>query len=176
MSSRIRLYIAPLMLFMGLSVALADKTDSRETNEGAQLRPDSMEWFIQAIRGLPSDEPVADRQPGYNNYRTQKDHWLGWLDPDSNTGTYPRRSAPERDARYVYNRIVEPQMLLWLISASGVRQELVHAAARAAEEAASLAGKSAAIRRHVPWQVVAAALAAHEAGNELGNVRDRERR
>ena len=166
MNSKMKWYIAPLMLFMGLSVALADETDSHEPGEEAQLRPDSIEWFIQAIRRLPSDEPVPDRQPGYNNYRTQKDHWLGWLDPNANTGTYPRRSAPDRDARYVYNRIVEPQMLLWLISAAGVRQELVQAAARAAEEASSLAGKSAAIRRQVPWPVVAAALEAHESGKE----------
>lgn len=126
------------------------------------MQPDSIEWFIQAIRRLPSDEPVANRQPGYNNYRTQKDHWLGWLDPNSGTGTYPRRSAPGRDARYVYNHIIEPKLLFWLISASGIDPELVKAATQAAEAASSLASKSAAIRKQVPWPKVAAALLAHE--------------
>jgi hypothetical protein len=101
----------------------------------------SIEWFTEAIRRLPSDEPVANRQPGYNNYTTQKEHWLGWLDPISGTGTYPRRSTPGRDACYVYNHIVESKMLLWLISAVGVNQELVQAAAQAAEHASSLASK-----------------------------------
>ena len=133
-----------------------------ESPSAPEFRAGSIAWLTQAIRGLPSDEPVAPRQRGYNNYRTQKEHWLGWLDPTSGTGTYPRRSAPDRDARYVYNHVVEPQMLLWLISASGVAPERVQAATRAAAAASSLAGKSAAIRKQVPWPDVAAALLARE--------------
>ena len=119
---------------------------------------ESIAWFIGAIRRLSSDERVPDRTPGYNKYNTQRDHWLGWLDPTAGTGTYPRKTSKDRDARDVYNRIVEPRMLLWLISAAGVRPELLQAARQAAEGAPSLAGKSAAIRRHVPWPVVADAL------------------
>jgi len=159
---------------VSLSASGADRiSDQREEHsqpsagprEEVQAQPDSIKWLIQAIRRLPADEPVAKGHPGYNNYRTQKEHWLGWLDPASGTGTYPRSSAPDRDARYVYNHIVEPKMLLWLISASGVRQELVEAAAEAAEAASSLAGKSAAIRKQVPWPEVAAALSARESAN-----------
>jgi hypothetical protein len=119
----------------------------------------SVEWLIQAIRRLPLDEPVPDRTPGYNNYNTQKDHWLGWLDPSAGTGSYPRRTAKDRDARYVYNHVVEPKMLLWLIAAAGVSPELLNAAEQAARTVSSLAGKSAAIRSHVPWSELAAALA-----------------
>jgi len=126
------------------------------------MKLDSIEWFTQAIRLLPSDELVANRQPGYNSYTTQKDHWLGWLDPNSGTGTYPRRNAPGRGARYVYNHIVEPKRLLWLISAAGVRKELVQAAVRAAECVSSLASKSAAIRKNVPWSEVASKLSKYE--------------
>lgn len=122
------------------------------------MEPESIEWFIQAIRGLPSDEPVAHRQAGYNNYRTQKDHWLGWLDPNSGTGTYPRADAPGRNAKYVYNHIVEPKMLLWLITASEVEPALVEAAQGAAAAASSMPSQSAAIRKCVPWSVVSAAL------------------
>jgi len=125
------------------------------------MKPDSIEWFTQAIRRLPSDEPVTN-QPGYNNYTTQKDHWLGWLDPNSETGTYPRRSRPDRNAKYVYNHIVEPKMLLWLISAAGVNQELVQAANKAANGESSLASKSAAIRKNVPWSEIASTLLNHE--------------
>jgi hypothetical protein len=54
------------------------------------MQSDSIEWLILAIHRLPSDKPVASRQPGYNNYTTQKNHWLGWLDQNSSTGSYPR--------------------------------------------------------------------------------------
>ncbi len=66
------------------------------------MKPDSIGWFIQVIGDLPSDDSVANRTPGYNNYSTQKEHWLGWLNPNSDSGTYPRASKPDRDARYVY--------------------------------------------------------------------------
>ena len=127
---------------------------------------ESIEWFMHAIRGLPSDEPVANRQAGFNNYRTQKDHWLGWLDPNSGTGTYARADAPGRNARYVYNHIVEPKMLLWLIAAAEVAPGFVRAAQEAANAAQSMPGKSAAIRKCVPWPVVAAALSRFNAGNQ----------
>jgi hypothetical protein len=113
---------------------------------------------MQAIRRLPADERVPDHTPGYNNYNTQKDHWLGWLDPNAGTGSYPRRAGKERDAEYVFNHIVEPKMLLWLISAAGVSSRLLSSAKQAAAVTSSLPGKSAAIRRHVPWSMIVTAL------------------
>lgn len=115
---------------------------------------ETIEWLASAIRGLPSDDPVPVKTTGYNNYRTQKAHWLGWLEPHSGTGTYARVHNPGRTARDVYNRIVEPKMLLWLVSAAGVQHELVAEARQAAEAVSPLASKSAAIRRFVPWEVV----------------------
>lgn len=125
------------------------------------MKPDSIEWFIDAIGRLASDEPVPKGQQGYNTYTTQKKHWLGWPDPKSGTGTYPRSNAPGRDARDVYNHIAEPKMLLWLILAAGVEGMLFWEAVAAvlnADKASSLSSKSAAIRRIVPWPVVATAL------------------
>ena len=150
------------MLLPGLTALSAERLDAVAPCAEAEKLPESIVWLIQAIRRLPSDQPVAPGHPGYNNYTTQKDHWLGWLDPNSGTGTYPRKSTPDRDARYVYNHIVEPKMLLWLIPASGVKQELVQAAVEAAEGASTLARKSAAIRRQVPWTIVEAALLEHD--------------
>ena len=118
----------------------------------------SVEWLIQAIRRLPSDERAPGRQQGYNNYNTQKDHWLGWLDPNSKTGTYRRKSGQDRGARYVYNQIGEPKMLLWLASAAGVRHDLLSGAERAANSVSSVRSKCGAIRRVIPWSEVAVAL------------------
>lgn len=118
----------------------------------------SIEWFIEVIRQLPSDEPVSLGTAGYNRYTTQKAHWLGWLDPAAGTGTYPRSIAPGRDARYVYNHIIEPKLLIWLTEAAGVDAQLVLQAKQAADSANSMPGKSAAIRKLIPWELVCDAL------------------
>lgn len=114
----------------------------------------SIAWFVSAIEALPSDEPAPLGTPGYNRYATQKAHWLGWLNPAAGTGTYPRSEAPGRDAKYVYNHIVEPRLLLWLIAASGIDPSVVQAAQQAAASASKLPSKSAAVRRVVPWTVL----------------------
>lgn len=123
-----------------------------------ELSGASVEWLIRAIQKLPADEPVRRGTPGYNTYTTQKDHWLGWLDPSADTGTYSRKSKPGSGARVVYNRIVEPKLLVWLITATKVPEDLIKNAITEADSVASLASKSAAIRKHVPWDVVARAL------------------
>ncbi len=119
-------------------------------------------WLADAIRRLPSDPPVPSRTQGYNKYTTQKDHWLGWLNPQAGTGTYPRRTGPELTARTVYNRIGEPKMLLWLIEAAGVTPDKVAEANASTTGGPSLASKCAEVRRAVPWLVVAEALWSRE--------------
>lgn len=119
----------------------------------------SIAWFIRAIQGLPSDEPVPLGTSGYNQYTTQKAHWLGWLEPSAGTGTYPRSDAPGRDAKYVYNHVVEPKLLLWLVAASGLNPGTVLAAHEAAASVPKMPSKSAAIRRVVPWSMLCEQLA-----------------
>jgi hypothetical protein len=116
------------------------------------------DWLARAIESLPSDRPVPRGTRGYNTYTTQKDHWLGWLDPAAGTGTYPRRTGANATARSVYNRIGEPEMLLWLARASGIAPERVDAATRATLAAPKLASKCKAIRALIPWRMVAEAL------------------
>lgn len=141
--------------FAAAQVVGAYKEHCRMSKE---ISEESVDWLISVIRKLPADEPVRRGTLGYNAYTTQKYHWLGWLDPAAGTGTYSRKSAPGSGARSVYNRIVEPKLLIWLISAANVPVDLVHRATSEAESAPTLAGKSAAIRRHVPWEAIAEAL------------------
>jgi len=117
--------------------------------------PISIAEFIRAIKRLPSDEPRVDPNVWY---RTQKEHWLGWLGEYDGPGAYGRAPGLNRDAKYAYNHIVCPGMLLWLIAAAGVRQDLVVAAQNATVAGTSLMQRSGAIRRHVPWAEVRAAL------------------
>jgi hypothetical protein len=114
----------------------------------------SAEWLADLIERLPTDREVPRGTQGYNRYRTQKAHWLGWLDSKSTSGTYQRHDAPERGAKFVYNHIMEPKMLLWLISASGLQIELVEKAKEASLNKKSMASSCAAIRKVVPWQTL----------------------
>jgi hypothetical protein len=122
----------------------------------ANLR--SVDWLARAIERLPSDNPIAAPQQGYNNYKTQKEHWLGWLDVTSTTGTFARKSGDGGGARRVYNLIGEPKMLLWLASAAGVQANLLRAARDAADGVTNLRSKCGAIRKHIPWSEVESAL------------------
>ena len=110
------------------------------------------------IERLPSDEPVPHGTQGYAHYTTQRDHWLGWLDPNSKVVTYVRSSGPGRDARYAYNHIMEPKMRLWLIAASGFPNSDLEKVREEAKEKKAFASKCAAIRRIVPWERLAEAL------------------
>ena len=121
-------------------------------------KSESIEWLAAAISRLPSDRPVPNGTQGYNTYTTQKDHWLGWLNPAGGTGTYPRTGGTERDARDVYNRIAEPKLLLWLAAAAEVSPIRIEAARGEAESKVRLNSKAGAIRKHVSWQVLSEAL------------------
>lgn len=124
------------------------------------VRLDSLtpEWLADAIRQLPPDAPVPPRTQGYNHYTTQKDHWLGWLDPTAGSGSYPRRTGDNVPARTVYNRIGEPRMLWWLASAARVDQCLLDEAKAAMNPQMALSTQCAAFRRFVPWRTLAESL------------------
>ncbi len=123
-----------------------------------RTQSESISWLITAIERLQSDEPVPPGTQGYNHYTTQKAHWLGWLEPAEGKGSYPRADNGKRDARDVYNRIVEPKLLIWLVTAAEVSPELIKAANEEAGKKTGLASKSAGIRKHIPWTTLADAL------------------
>ena len=114
----------------------------------------SIAQFIEAIRTLPEDMPHGNPRVWY---RTQKEHWLGWLEGYDGPGAYGRTQA-NRDAKFAYNHIVEPKMLLWLVDAAGVPSELVQDARRAADRGATLMQQAVAVRKCMPWSQLVKAL------------------
>ena len=58
----------------------------------------------------------------------------------------------------MYNRIVVPKMLLWLITAAGVTKDLADAALVAAAKDGPMPSRAAAVRKLVPWGEVETAL------------------
>src|SRR5450755_1981595 len=49
-------------------------------------------------------------------YRSQKEHWLGWLSEYDGPGAYGRTNS-NRSAEFTYNHINCAQMLFWLAEA-----------------------------------------------------------
>ena len=94
-------------------------------------------------------------------YGTQREHWLGWLKDYGGPGYYKRKD-PKRSAEFVYNHIVNPQMLIYLAEASRVSRVLLMKAEKAAltkaRSGSSMSAVSAAIRRVIPWRAVEEAL------------------
>lgn len=122
--------------------------------------------LIRAIEALPSDPP--NERPGIW-YKTQKEHWLGWLSQYDGPGAYGR-SGVNHDARFAYNHIVNPFMLLWLISAAGVEPSLVASARSASEVGKTLMQKAGSVRKLVPWDLLADQLWPKSAGkDQLGD-------
>lgn len=109
----------------------------------------SIEEFIAMIEKLPEDE---QREPqGKVWYRMQKQHWLGWLSEYNGPGAYGRKGGEGRDAKYAYNHIVCPNMLLYLSLALGVDSDKVKEAQRAYLHAKTVMAKAGAIRAVIPW-------------------------
>lgn len=123
----------------------------RTTRAVPQTHSMSVRSFGRAIAALPSDPPLIT--PG-KWYTTQQEHWLGWLRDYDGPGAYGRQPHAKRDARYSYNHVVEPKLLLWLIQACGMKASKVKAARAATRQARSMMQQSAAIRRLVPWDDV----------------------
>jgi hypothetical protein len=112
--------------------------------------------FRQTIKRLPEDEP---REYPNKPFHTQKEHWLGWLFSFFIPGAGYDRQIKHHDARFVYNHIVEPLMLLYLIRTIPLRAELVETAEKAyAQGGETMMAQSGAIRKVVPWSEIYQAL------------------
>jgi len=91
-------------------------------------------------------------------YKTQKEHWLGWLAERDGTGFYGRKTWGH-DAEYIYDHIQCAPMLLWLAEALGVSEAKIRKASKAVIAAGrNYARQCAALRREIPWQVIACAI------------------
>jgi hypothetical protein len=108
-----------------------------------------------AFEGAWKGQSPAEKEPWY---KTQKQHWLGWLKGYAGPGFYNRQSS-NRDARFIYNHINCVPMLLWLAEASRVPRPTLLKAKRAGLSAGPrFAAQCGAIREIIPWEMVEAKL------------------
>jgi hypothetical protein len=93
-----------------------------------------------------------ERKPVW--YSSQKEHWLGWLRYYDGPGAYGRQVHRGRSAAFVYNQVVNPQMLIWLAEAVGVERQVVRRAAALALRRHTMSAMSGAIRQAIPWEEI----------------------
>jgi hypothetical protein len=87
-------------------------------------------------------------------YKSQKEHWLGWLGEYDGPGFYNRKKW-DRTAEFSYNHINCSPMVLWLGEAAGVTKKTIEEARRAALRAKKKMGSQcAAIRKIIPWSLI----------------------
>ena len=115
------------------------------------------------IGRLPAHTPLSDRFDREMRggtaviarawYSSQKEHWRGWLKEYDGPGAYGRKSETGRDAAFVYNHVVNPQMLMWLAEAVEIPRSRLLAARRVALAAGGrMQEMSGAIRRVIPYE------------------------
>jgi hypothetical protein len=92
-------------------------------------------------------------------YRSQKEHWLGWLAEYYGPGAYGRSEKSLRTAKYAYNHIQCAPMLFWLAEALGAQE---HGLKTGFDEVVGISEKGApqcaALRRCIPWSEIERAL------------------
>ena len=130
--------------------------DESITSAAALLRavarlPELQPLTVRFEQQLRADAPIY-RPPWY---RTQKEHWLGWLANYSGPGAYGRKNG-NRTAQFIYNHIACPPMLTWLGEASGVSKQELKLGMNAVLSArgCNSTARCAAFRRIVPWSCV----------------------
>ena len=144
------------VIIVGIARAPPSSTARAKPPRELTPLPDmSIPAFIKAIERLPPGKPVTETGAWY---RTQKEHWLGWLSEYQGPGFYGRLPGTKRNARLAYNRIVNPQMLVWLIDAAGLGAHLPESARAPVRGSSEMTRRSGLLRRHVPWEAVAQAL------------------
>lgn len=112
----------------------------------------SRDEMLQAVRSLPNQTKLFSEP--------YKDTWLSWLsqyaDKKYEGGSY-RRKNPDRDGKYIFNKLNNPWMIIWLAEASGVDDRLLQKALKVFNEddpKENLTAASAAVRSILPWELV----------------------
>jgi hypothetical protein len=111
----------------------------------------SRDELLELVRHLPENTPIASTlTPGYSG----KQSWINWLSNYAKTGDHPLRA--QRPASFIYNHWWNAPIFIWLAEASGVDQERVRKAAKIiAASSGNTTTQAAAIRRILPWHLVA---------------------
>jgi hypothetical protein len=107
-------------------------------NKNSYVKEVSIEDFIKAIEKLPKHE--------------HRQRWIRWLADYDKPGPFNRQAGEKRSAKFAYNNLAYPEMLLWLIQAAGIDKGLADLAKSDSDQFENVRRKAAAIRKRVPWK------------------------
>ncbi len=117
----------------------------------------SIRELLLAVRQLPAIMPQSNRLSA-GGYATHRDHWIGWLKEYNGPGYY-NRSNWDRDARFVYQRLCNGHMIVWLSEAAGEDPALIKRTIRAMQRGEQSKQTKARIARSLlPWDRAASLL------------------
>jgi hypothetical protein len=124
--------------------------DSKKLREVIKKLPSHRQYSIR----LEAHPLLAiNRNPWY---KSQKEHWLGWLKNYDGPGFYKRKTHSGRDAKYIYNHIMCSPMLLYLPEALGIDSALIQKAFETVTLAnePSMARQCGMIRKIIPFKLL----------------------
>jgi predicted HNH restriction endonuclease len=119
--------------------------------------------LLRAVQKLPPNVSFPRR--------SYKDVWIRWLSEyrDKAYG----RANPNRNAAFIYNSLNLPGMILWLAAASGISPILVAEASDAIDRKESRMSQAAAVRRVLPWSLIAEQLSKATDASDVTTISER---
>ena len=113
------------------------------------------------IARLPMRQPITEayeaklmRRGLRSAYPSQQHHWVAWLGAYDGPGFYGRQRW-DRSARFVFNHVQCPAMLLWLGEATKLQANIIRLAAQMdLKSQLALPTRCSEIRRLVAWAEV----------------------
>jgi hypothetical protein len=120
--------------------------------------------FLSAVKKLP-----AEAQFGSSRI---KENFEGWLSEYKNPLW---RENPNRDARFIYNKLTAPLTILWLAAAAGVEAPTIASALKRMKWSGRRETSAATLREVLTWDLIAQKLdswrpnASHIARNFVAN-------
>lgn len=123
--------------------------------------------FRNKIKKLPYDKP---EERAKLSTRCQKEHWLSWLFLYNYNGAYGRTPGQNRDAKWAYNHIVCPEMLLYLAKSININSALISEAEKIYETDVTEMHKAGEIRKLIPWTLVYETMFANEKPSLLNRL------
>lgn len=149
-------------------------TDCNMTASHPREPHTSVETLIRFIANCPEQLPRTERLQarieigvGFHGkwYRSQREHWLGWLAAKRIEAELKGEDPASLKARAVWQRLKCMPMMFWLAEAVGLNSTLLDQVEEAASTAAEENGKDCAmhgkvIRGYLPWAEMESAILA----------------
>lgn len=115
--------------------------------------------LLAIVRTLADGLPISGAIPAPKCYPHHRAHWEGWLRDYCEGRAFYGRKSFDVDAATIYNRIQNVGMLIWLAEAAGCPPGPVRQAALRAEAVGGrVANQCGAVRKVLPWPMVAKSL------------------